>query len=103
MKKTSNTLIVLASLIATLALMVAGLGVFWQGEGQRFEFRTLRGETVMIQGHGLYRYETVSFAAQSIAQDVVTLLVGIPLLVVAMVLFRKGNLLGKLLLAGTLA
>ena len=103
MKKASNTLIVLASLIATLALIVAGLGVFWQGEGQPYEFRTLRGETVMIQGHGLYRYETVPVAAQAIAQDVVTLLVGIPLLVAAMVFFRKGHIRGKLLLAGTLA
>jgi hypothetical protein len=93
----------LASLIAALALIVAGLGVFWQGEGQPFEFQTLRGETVMILGHGLYRYETVSFAAQNIAQDVVTLLIGLPLLIAAMILFRKGKLLGKLLLAGTLA
>ena len=103
MKKTSNTMIALASAIATLSLIVAALGVFWQGEGQPFEFRTLRGETVMIQGHGLYRYDTVSFAAQAIAQDVVTLLVGIPLLVLAIVLSRRGSLRGKLLLAGTLA
>jgi hypothetical protein len=60
-------------LIATLALIVAGLGVFWQGEGQKSEFRTLRGETVTIQGHGLYHYVTVSIEAQAIAQDVVTL------------------------------
>jgi hypothetical protein len=103
MRKTPNTMIALASAIATLALIAAGLGVFWQGEGQPFEFRTLRGEAVMIQGHGLYRYDTVSYAAQAIAQDVVTLLVGIPLLAVAIVVSRRGNLRGKLLLAGTLA
>lgn len=103
MKRPSNTLLVLTAFVATLALIAAGLGVFWQGEGRPFEFRTLRGETVMIQGHGLYHYDTVSFAAQAVAQDVVTLLVGIPLLVVALVLSRKGGLRSKLLLAGTLA
>ncbi|NOH01948.1 MAG: hypothetical protein HND47_08255 [Chloroflexi bacterium] len=75
MKKVSSVPIVLSSLIATLAIIVAGLGVFWQGKGQKSEFHTLRGETVTIQGHGLYQYESVSFAAQNIAQDVVTLLV----------------------------
>ncbi len=103
MKKVSSVPIILSSLIATLAIIVAWLGVFWQGEGQSFEFQTLRGETVMVQGHGLYYYDTVSFAAQAIAQDIVTLLVGIPMLIVAMVLIRNGNLRGKLLLAGTLA
>ena len=103
MKKVSSIPIVLSILIATLAILVAGLGVFWQGEGKESEFLTLRGETVTIQGHGLYQYETVSIAAQAIAQDVVILLVGIPLLVVSMILFKKGSLQGKLLLSGTLA
>jgi hypothetical protein len=103
MKKVSSIPITLSILIATLAIIVAGLGVFWQGEGQKSEFLTLRGETVTIQGHGLYQYETVSIAAQAIAQDVVTLLIGIPLLVISMILFKKGSLRGKLLLSGTLA
>lgn len=103
MKKVSRVPIVLSIMVATLAILAAGLGVFWQGEGQKSEFLTLRGETVTIQGHGLYQYETVSIAAQAIAQDVVTLLVGIPLLVVSMILFKKGSLQGKLLLSGTLA
>jgi hypothetical protein len=103
MKKASNIPIVLSTLIATLAIIVAGLGVFWQGEGQQSEFLTLRGETVTIRGQGLYQYETVSIAAQAVAQDVVTLLIGIPLLVVSMILFKKRSLRGKLLLTGTLA
>jgi hypothetical protein len=103
MRKTSSTPITLSSLIAIFAIIAAGLGVFWKGEGQKSEFHTIRGETVSIQGHGLYQYETVSVAAQAIAQDVVTLLVGIPLLAISMILFQKGSLRGKLLLAGTLA
>jgi hypothetical protein len=103
MKKATNPLIVLAILIATLALAVAGLGVFWQGEGQPFEFHTLHGETIAMQGHGLYRFDTVSFAAQGIAQDFITLMVGLPFLAVGMVLFRKRRIKGRLILAGTLA
>jgi hypothetical protein len=103
MKKVFSIPIILSGLIAILAIIVASIGVFWQGEGQQSEFHTLRGEIVMIQGHGLYQYETVSIAAQAIAQDVVTLLIGIPLLAVSIILFKKGSLRGKLLLSGTLA
>lgn len=103
MKRVSSIPLILSSLIAILAIIVASIGVFWQGEGQQSEFHTLRGEIVMIQGHGLYQYETVSIAAQAIAQDVITLLIGIPLLAVSMILFKKGSLRGKLLLSGILA
>jgi hypothetical protein len=101
--KGSTIPVILSFLIATLAIIAAGLGVFWKGEGQKYEFLTLRGETVMIQGRGLYQYDTVSLAAQAIAQDIVTLLVGIPLLVVSTILFRNGSLRDRLFLSGTLA
>jgi len=93
---------VLVALIAALALVAAGSGVLWQGSGSPYPFTTLRGETVMMHGRGLYRYETVSGAAQAIAGDVVTLCLGIPLLAVSAWLCRRGSLRGALLLAGTL-
>ncbi len=101
--KPSKTLTVLACLIAVLALVAAGTGAFYQDEGPSYHFTSLRGETVAIQGHGLYRVDSVSAASQAIAQDVVTLVVGLPLLLIALWLYRRGSLRGQLLLAGTLA
>ena len=98
----TKTLTLLVTLIAVLAVVAAGMGVFYQGEGASYEFTSIRGEAVKIQGHGLYRYDPASVAAQGIAQDVVTLVVGIPLLAVSLVLYRRGQLRGHLLLAGTL-
>ncbi len=92
----------LATLIVPLALLAAGLGVFWQGTGEPYPFQTLRGETVMIRGHGLYRYDTVLSASQEVGQDVVTLLIGIPLLIAGIILNRRGTLRGHLLLTGAL-
>jgi len=100
--KRSKTVVVLSWFIVALALVAAGAGVFWQGEGNQFEFETLHGETVTIHGRGLYKFDSVSVVSQAIAQDVVTLVVGIPLLVVSIILYRKNALRGKLLLAGTL-
>ncbi|MHB1413938.1 MAG: hypothetical protein ACYC1C_01705 [Chloroflexota bacterium] len=99
MRKATLTLCVL---IAVLALVAAGAGVFWQAAGQPFAVQSLRGETVTIAGQGLYYYDSVSGAAQVRAGDVVTLVLGIPLLLVATALFARGSLRGRLLLSGTL-
>ena len=57
----------------------------------------------MIYGHGVYRYDPLSMAAQGISQDAVTLVLGIPLLLVSLHLYRQRRLRGQLLLTGTLA
>jgi hypothetical protein len=100
--KTSKIVLTLAYLITLLVLIAAGAGVFWQGSGDSYDFTTLRGETVEIYGHGLYQYDTLSYAAQAIGQDIATLIVGIPLLLVGIMLTRKGSLRGQLLLTGSL-
>jgi hypothetical protein len=61
--KNSKTLLTLGILIVPLALLAAGAGVFWQGSGAAFPFTSLRGETVLIQGHGLYFYDSVNSAS----------------------------------------
>jgi len=97
----SNTIAIrLALIIVPLALFAAGAGVFWQGTGDPYLFHTLRGEDVLIRGHGLYRYDTILSSSQEVGQDVVTLLIGIPLLIAGIVLNRKGTLRGHLLLTG---
>jgi hypothetical protein len=100
--KINPTIIRLSILITLLSLIAAGAGVFWQGQGRPTPFTTIRGEVVSLYGQGLYRFDTVSYAAQAIAQDMVTLVLGIPLLIAGIVLTRKGSLRGQLLLTGTL-
>jgi hypothetical protein len=100
--KTSTVIVRLALSIIPLALIAAGAGIFWQGMGTSYPFETLRGETVMIRGHGLYAYDTVNSSSQEIGQDVVTLALGIPLLIAGIVLTRRGSLRGRLLLTGGL-
>jgi hypothetical protein len=100
--KTTSIVLKLTYPIVLLALIAAGAGVLWQGSGNSYPFTTLRGENVQVYGHGLYRYDTVSYAAQAIGQDIATLIVGIPLLITGIVLARKGSLRGQLLLTGGL-
>lgn len=100
--KPNTSVIRLALIIIPLALSAAGAGVFWQGSGEPYPFDTLRGETVMIRGHGLYRFDTVNSSSQEIGTDIVTLLIGVPLLTTGIVLSRRGTMRGQLLLTGAL-
>jgi hypothetical protein len=100
--KTSKTILILSALVALLAAVAAGAGVFGQGQGSPVPFTTPRGDTVLIQGHGLYRFDSVSGAAQAESVDTVTLVLGIPLLLLSIGLAGRGSLRGRLLLSGTL-
>lgn len=100
--KNQATLKILIPLIGLFALFAAGMGLFYQTPGQPFAYTNHRGESVMIQGHGLYFYDTVSSAAQEQGNDIVTLAVGLPLLAISSWLAFRGSLRGRLLLTGTL-
>lgn len=63
-------------------------------------FLSLRGETVTMQGGGLYANESVSMAAQGVGMDLVTLLACIPLLLVSTYYARQGSLRGQLVRVG---
>ena len=95
-------------LIAVLSLFAAGMGLFYETPGEPYAYTSLRGEKVTIHGHGLYYYDTVSSTAQMQANDLVTLVLGLPLLVISTVLAFRNQprsawpLRGRFLLTGTL-
>jgi hypothetical protein len=101
--RTSTTVTRLSILIALLAIVAAGVGLFWQTGGQAVPFQTLRGDTVQIYGDGLYRYDTTLIAVGFKTGDVVTLVLGVPVLIVALWLYRRGSVRGGVVLTGTLA
>ena len=88
----------LISLIAILAAAAALVGLFTQGGAGPSVFTTIRGQTVELYGLGLYQFDTTFFATTFKGGDVVTLVLGIPLLIVAFVLYRRNLLRGGLLL-----
>lgn len=89
----------LSGLIAVLSAVATAIGIFTFQSGHH---SSLSGAAVSIQGGGLYGHESVSMAAQAVGQDIVTLAAGIPLLMIAMYLARRGSLRGRILRAGAL-
>ncbi len=100
--KFQRTLSILLPLIGVLALFASATGLFYETPGQPFPYTNHRGEAVLIHGHGLYFYDTVRTAAQMQGNDLITLVVGLPLLAISAWLAFRGSLRGKLLLTGTL-
>ncbi len=96
------TLRTLTICVAALAILACVAGLL-PGGGTRRSFTSISGAQIELQGAGLYRNDSVSFAAQAKAQDLVTLVLGVPLLVVSLALAARGSRRGGILLAGTFA
>jgi hypothetical protein len=82
--------------------MIAALSGLWPAQGAPYSLTNFRGEQVTINASGLYYWDTLSAAAQTQANDLVTLILGLPLLGVSFWLSLRGSLRGRLLLTGTL-
>lgn len=99
--KRINNMIV--GLIIILATMTALFGILSnQSINEHEVIQTIFGESVTLYGKGLYHNESISMASQVIAQERVTLLVVVPLLLCALVLNHGGKIKGEMLLTGTL-
>jgi len=68
-------------IIAVLAIIATTSGLFW---------------------NDLYKNDTVSIIAQMMGQDLITLTLGVPLILVSIYLVSKGSLRGRLIWMGTL-
>lgn len=97
-----NRITYLVVLIAVVASLAAATGILsFEGPGP-FTITSIRGEQVEIYGRGIYQHMSAEVAPQGIAQDYVTLFVGVPVLLIALFWARKGSLQGRFLLAGVL-
>ncbi|MBL4937066.1 hypothetical protein JK636_15030 [Clostridium sp. YIM B02515] len=100
--KYKRTISLLIGCIIILSVFASLVGIFSNaGSGVR-QIESFRGETIKIYGKGLYSNDSVAVAAQGIAQDIITVALGIPLIIVSLYRALKDSLRGRLLLTGTL-
>jgi len=98
-KKWINLLIFIIIIVTS----IAALSGILSNEGQgTYQYESIRGQMITIYGKGIYRHMSKEVAVQGIAQDVVTLFVGIPLLLISLFLIKKAGLKARFLLTGTL-
>ncbi|MCP5513848.1 MAG: hypothetical protein H7A26_00090 [Spirochaetales bacterium] len=99
--KYRKTITALVLVIAAASVICTTAGIFTHEGPGRYEYESIRGKTVIIYGEGIYRDMTADVAVQGIAQDYVTIILAIPLLLYSLFSARKGSLRGRFLLAGT--
>ena len=92
----------LVPLIAALALITAGTGLFSQGGEGPYTFQTLHGQSVVMYGQGLYTNDSLLVGAGFRGTDTVTLLLSLPLLISSFIFYRRGSLRGHLVLTAAL-
>lgn len=100
--KYKKTITILVLLISILSIICCLLGIFSDQIKDYPNIMTVRNEVVELYNKGLYARDSFSMATQAIAQDCVTLIMGIPLLLVSLHMMRKGNTKGTFLLTGTI-
>jgi len=99
--KNKRIIAILVLMIAIFSGMATVMGITSNNGSGEYDYISIRGENITIYGKGIYRHMSADVAIQGIAQDYVTLFVGIPLLLFALFLFRKKNIKGLFLLSGT--
>jgi hypothetical protein len=97
------TLPFLVVMIVQLAVVAAGIGLFYDPPAGPMIPTSVDDAAMKMYGHGIYRYDSLLVGAGFRGVDAVTLVLGVPLLVISGVLYRRGSFRGALLLTGTLA
>lgn len=92
--------VILSVIVIVFSLICSVLPLITSGELAEKTVISTFGETVTLYGKGLYARNSVSSAVQAIAQDMVTLFLIVPGMIVALILIRKEKVIGNFLLTG---
>jgi hypothetical protein len=90
-------------LLAALSVVAALAGTAGTGGAGRRTVETVRGAAVTLYGEGLYEFDTLLVGAGNRGQDLVILLVEVPVLLLCVRWYRRGSLAASLALPGVLA
>ena len=100
--KYKSTITILVVLIVIVSIIATTSGIFSNSGRGSYAYESIRGKAVTIYGKGLYRHMSAEVAPQGIAQDYVSLFIGVPLLLISLLMARNGSLKARFLLTGVL-
>lgn len=100
--KNKKSITILVLLISAASIVAASVGIFSNEGPGNYEYTSIRGGDIIVYGKGLYQHMSADVAVQGIAQDYITLFIGVPLLLISLFFTRKNSFRGLFLLAGTL-
>jgi hypothetical protein len=92
----------LVPLIAMIAIIITGAGIFSQGGGTPHAFTTVYGDTVELYGRGIYSHDSAFVAPLMRGTDIITLFAAVPLLLVSYLYYRRDSLRGRIFMTAML-
>jgi hypothetical protein len=95
--------VALCLVIAVLAAIAAGAGVFARGSGQYADAVSVRGEQFSYAVDGVYAHNPQRLVAEGVGWDVVTLVLAVPALLLVLPAVWRGSLRGRLILVGLMS
>ena len=99
-RKSEEVVYVLAILVIVIAVICSIVPLVIKSEIADKNILSTFGTEVTLYGKGLYAMNSYSSAIQAIAQDMVTLILVVPGMIVSLIMIRKKSVLGKFILTG---
>ena len=100
--KQHSTLHWLVPLIAMIAIVIAGVGIFSNDNNTSQSFTTVYGDPVELYGRGIYSHDSSFVATLMKGTDIATLFIAVPLLLVSYLYYRRGSLRGSIFMTAML-
>lgn len=100
--KSMKTIMALTIAILLLSVIATTIGLFSKEEQEYPAVVTTYGESIELYNKGIYARDSLSMGSQAVAQDFVTIILGVPLLIISLLLLNKKSAKGICLLTGTL-
>jgi hypothetical protein len=82
---------VLSIFIIVLVIISSGFGLFYESDGQSFDFLNQYGDTVRIYGDGIYKNDSYFMAHIFKGTDFMALFLALPLMIFALIMDIKNN------------
>lgn len=102
MKSMRRTILVLTLLILGLSVFCSFVGLLSSSGATPYNFVAITKETVSIYGKGLYALDSVSIVAQGLASDFITLIIAVPVTLIALFYSYRNSFKAELVLTGML-
>lgn len=100
--KQNRALTWLVPIIIALSTFLAIMGLMTASDGLGYSFINVHGQSIQMDGRGIYKFDSLIAAASFRGTDAVLLIFAIPLLVIAYIAHLKGTVKGRLILIGVL-
>ena len=89
-----------AAIVASVAAVAAGFGVFARGDGAYQTVTSVRGVTYDMATTGVYAFNAERIVAEGVGWDVFTLFVAVPAMFIAAVAVARGSFRARLFVLG---